>query len=195
MTEKCCPHDSCVVSALRGLRNGVYYGGKMRLIHSLIMTFLFRHDSFKNKLHHVFSLTYEHSKNLGIYVLIYKSICCILRNIFGKHKDIFPLIAGLIGSYIMWSTKNPVNQQMMLYLLSRNLLAITSFMNKFTKKVLPRKNEGFAITSIVCWGIVMYLFEKYPNSLQSSLFSSMDFLYNSSDITESWKDFIPFYIP
>ena len=190
-----CNHDSCITSAFRGLRNGIYYGAKIRFIHSLIMTFLFRQDTLKNKLKSIFTLTYEHSKNLGLYVFLYKSISCIIRNIIGKHHTLIPFIAGCIASYFMWSTKNPVNQQIMLYLLSRNILALTTFFDKKLKVVLPQKNSGFAVTSILCWGIVMYLFEKYPNSLQSSLFSSMDFLYNSSNFTESWRDFIPFYIP
>jgi hypothetical protein len=41
----------------------------------------------------------------------------------------------------------------------------------------------------------MFLFETKPNFLQPSLYDSMDFLYNTSDIIQSWKDFIPIYIP
>lgn len=190
----CCPHQNCIESSFRGLRNGLYYGARIRFIHSFIMTFLFKEDTLINKLKNVLSMTYEHSKNLGIFVFIYKSICCILRRILKKNYSWIPFIAGIIGSYVMWAKKTPVNSQMMLYLLSRNLLAITTFFEKQTSKIFPN-NEGFALSSILCWGVVMFLFEKYPNRLQSSLFSSMDFLYNTSNYTTSWKDYIPFYIP
>jgi peroxisomal membrane protein 4 len=190
-----CSHESCISSSFRGLRNGVYYGAKIRLIHSFIMTMLFRDDPLIVKLKTIFWLTYEHSKNLGIYVFIYKSLCCLIRRLFKKDYHWIPFIAGIIGSYFMWAKKTPVNSQLMLYLLSRNLLAITNFFNKQTDKLLPN-NGGFAISSILCWGVVMYLFERFPNKLQSSLFSSMDFLYNNSNlVSESWKDFVPFYIP
>lgn len=195
MSSDCvCPHDNCFISSLRGLRNGVYYGAKVRFVHSLVMTFLFKNDTFINKLKTIISLTYEHSRNLGLYVFIYKSVCCLLRKLFNKNYSFIPFVAGVIGSFFMWSTKTSVNQQIMLYLLSRNVLAISDMLSKYTSKVFPG-DSGFAATSILCWGLVMFLFEGYSSSLQPSLHSSMDFIYNSSNVTVSWKDFVPFYIP
>ena len=37
-----CPHDSWLLSVIRGFRNGVIYGAKIRFPHALVMTFLFR---------------------------------------------------------------------------------------------------------------------------------------------------------
>ena len=31
-----------LISILRGLRNGIYYGGKVRLVHSFVMMLLFK---------------------------------------------------------------------------------------------------------------------------------------------------------
>lgn len=31
-----------VIKVFKGLRNGVYYGGKVRLVHALVMTLLFK---------------------------------------------------------------------------------------------------------------------------------------------------------
>lgn len=31
-----------VISVLKGLRNGIYYGGKVRLVHSFVMMLLFK---------------------------------------------------------------------------------------------------------------------------------------------------------
>jgi len=36
------------MSSLRGARNGVYYGGKIRFMHAIVMTFLFK--KVKNKI-------------------------------------------------------------------------------------------------------------------------------------------------
>jgi peroxisomal membrane protein 4 len=45
------------------------------------------------------------------------------------------------------------------------------------------------------WGIIMFLFEYEPKSLQNSLKNSMDFIYKDSDEYNGWRDFIPLYIP
>jgi hypothetical protein len=38
-----CHHDStCFLSALRGARNGIYYGAKIRFMHAVVMTILFK---------------------------------------------------------------------------------------------------------------------------------------------------------
>lgn len=188
-----CNHSSCIQSSFRGLRNGIYYGAKVRFVHSLVMTLVFKNGSLEDKLKNIFSLTYEHSKNLGIYVFIYKSVCCILRKILKKDHHWIPFIAGIIGSLVMWSNNTPVNQQLMLYLLSRNLLACTYFIQDKINTMIPQ-GKTFPVASVLCWGVVMYLYENYPKNLQNSLFSSMNFLYNESNTTRSWKDFVPFYI-
>lgn len=209
-----CNHNSCIISSLRGLRNGLYYGAKIRFIHSFVMTFLFKEGSLYNKINHILSLTYEHSKTLGLYVFLYKSICCLFRKIFKSDFDLIPFIAGIIASYFMWRRKTPVTTQIMLYLLSRNLLTINTFFSHIFNKIFDRypiikyifnyksnindsnsDNTGFAITSVLVWGFVMYFFERYPNRVHSSLYSSMDYLYNNSNITNSWKDYIPLYMP
>ena len=37
----CCPHESCIIAALRGARQGLYYGGRIRIAHSIVMQLLF----------------------------------------------------------------------------------------------------------------------------------------------------------
>jgi peroxisomal membrane protein 4 len=187
-----CDHENCLISSFRGLRNGIYYGGKIRFVHSLVMTILFKQGHLKDKIKSIISLTWEHAFNLGMFVFIYKTIVCILRRVFRTKNKIINFIAGVVGSYFMWTKKTAVNQQIMLYLLSRNLLA---FANLFAEKYCPKFNYGFPIASMLVWGVVMFLFEYKPKSLQSSLYSSMDFIYKESNKLHSWKDFIPFYIP
>jgi peroxisomal membrane protein 4 len=189
--ENYCEHKNCVVSAFRGLRNGMYYGGKVRLIHSLVMTILFKDGSLKDKLKCIVKLTLEHAINLGLFVFIYKLTVCILKHLFKTKNKLVNFVAGLVGSYFMWTKRSPVNMQIMLYLLSRNILAIS---NMVAEKYFPNV-KGFQITSMIVWGVVMFLFESNPNSLQQSLASSMQFIYKDSDSGDSWRDFIPFYIP
>lgn len=188
-----CDHPSCLISSLKGLRNGLYYGGKIRFIHSLVMTILFRSGPLKDKIISILKLTWEHARNLGTFVFMYKSLVCILRHLFNSRSLIFNFIAGFFCSYFFLSREaSPVNMQIMLYLLSRNILAMS---NMISTNYLNNYN-GFTITSMTVWGIVMFLFEYNSKKLQGSLASSMDFIYKDSDRQyESILDFVPFYIP
>ena len=190
-SEKFCDHDSCIISSLRGLRNGLYYGGKIRFVHSLVNNLLFGTGDIPTRIKSILALTWEHARNLGLFVFIYKSIVCILKNLFKTRNKSVNFIAGLIGGFFVWSEKSQVNQQIMLYLLSRNILPIAKLLwNKYFSNI-----NGFAISSILVWGVVMYFFETIPNELQPSLTSSMNFIYNESNVYTSWKDFIPILIP
>lgn len=191
--ENLCDHPNCFFSALKGLRNGMYYGGKVRFVHSLVMTILFRQGSLRSKLTSIIKMTWEHARNLGIFVLLYKSLVCLLRHSFNSRNLIFNFIAGFICSYFTLSRENTaVNMQIMLYLLSRDILAVS---NMISNNYLNGWS-GFTLTSMTVWGIVMFLFEYNSKILQNSLTASMDFIYKESDRKyESILDLIPFYIP
>ena len=186
-----CDHDNCLLSSVRGLRNGLYYGGKIRFTHSLVMTLLFKEGSLYDKIKSIIELTLEHAINLGGFVFIYKLTCCILKNILKNDFKFINFIAGILGGFFIWARKTSVNQQIMLFLLSRNLLSGANIIcENYNINI-----DGFPLTSMLVWGIVMFLFEHKPNSLQGSLLSSMKFIYKESDNYSDWRDFIPFYIP
>ena len=187
-----CPHQNCLISAIRGARQGLYYGGKVRFAHSLVMQVLFGSGTLASKLKTSIQLSWQHGRNLGVFVFIYKLIQCLLSRLYGKVIPLFSFIAGIIGAYFVWSEKNSVNQQLCFYLLSRVLQGIAQSAQQ--ANYIPNK-PAFAYISVICWGLVMYLFEANKSSLQPSLESSMQFLYKDSDKTTGWRDFVPFYIP
>jgi len=164
----------------------------VRFAHSLVMQVLFGKGTIINKLKMSIQLSWQHGRNLGVFVFIYKLVQCFLSRAYGKVLPVFSFIAGIIGAYFVWSEKNSVNQQLCFYLLSRVLQGIAKSAQQVN--YLPNK-PSFAYISIICWGLVMYLFEANKSSLQPSLSSSMQFLYKDSDITRDWRDFVPFYIP
>jgi peroxisomal membrane protein 4 len=175
-----CEHQNCLISSINGFLNGMIYGGKVRIIHSLVMEILFsKTTSIFEKLKNIVKPTLEHSINLGIFVLIYKSSVCLIRRIFKTNDKITNFIAGIIGAYFIWAKRSSVNVQIMLYLLSRNLLAISTLLSN---KYFPEFSYGFSMVSMLVWGLVMYLFEAHPSALQSSLKQSMDFIYKYSDL-------------
>lgn len=175
-----CDHQNCLLSSMKGFFNGMIYGGKVRFIHSLVMEILFsKSSSIYEKLKNLIKPTLEHSINLGTFVFIYKTSVCLIKRILKTNTKIINLIAGIIGAYFIWSKKSSVNVQIMLYLLSRNLLAISTLLSN---NYFPEFTYGFNIVSMLVWGLVMYLFEAYPNALQSSLKQSMNFIYKESDL-------------
>lgn len=81
---------------------------------------------------------------------------------------------------------------MCFYLLSRIL---DGFAKKLIKAGIVPRISPFPFISIICWGMVMFLFESDKSVLQTSLTSSMTFLYKESDRVRGWRDFVPIYIP
>jgi|JI6StandDraft_1071083.scaffolds.fasta_scaffold566591_1 peroxisomal membrane protein 4 len=96
-----------IVSVLRGLRNGIYYGGKVRLVHAFVMMLLFKTIS-KSEIKNIFKLGYEHARNLGIFVFSYKALCIILAKIWGE-KPVNHFISGFIFGFFVFGKKTPVN--------------------------------------------------------------------------------------
>lgn len=179
-----CPHSSCFLSVVRGIRNGAVYGSKVRFPHALVMTFLFGSGSIQDKTRRVFKATYHHGRNLACFVGLYKTILCLMRHIRQKNSGINNLVAGAIGGGIMFGDGNsPVNSQINMYILSRitHGLARTAVNHGY---LFDFKN-AFTLYAAVCWGIVMYLFDYEKGTLQRSLISSMTYLYQDSN---SWPE-------
>ena len=66
-----------LLALFKGLRNGLEYGSKVRFVHSLVITLLFKKLNTK-ELYSIFKLALEHGRNLGIFVFAYKSSVLLL---------------------------------------------------------------------------------------------------------------------
>lgn len=184
---------------LKGLRNGIYYGGKVRLVHSLIMTILFK-DVNKHNLKQIVKMTLEHAKNLGKFVFLYKLTCILLEKVLGK-TSFNNFLSGFIWGYFVWGHKTPVNYQIVLYLFSRIMMALVEMIYYKAKGLSDTKSTKttrryYHIFTALIWGIVMWIFEVKKSALQASLASSMEFLYKDSDEElRDWRELVPFYVP
>lgn len=138
-------HD--ILAILRGTRNGIVYGAKLRFSHALVMSFLFRSGSIKSRWNGIMNATRQHATALGTFVFIYKTMLYLLKltrsSMLGNHKitttkhdinthshggDAF--VAGLVAGYFVFGRATPqaglnsINQQMVLYVFSRVVLAL-----------------------------------------------------------------------
>jgi len=194
------------LSVWRGFRNGLFYGTKIRLPHALVMTLLFRRSAnFRKMADPIAKLTWEHSKNLATFAGFYKLTLAIARLIrvrLGDKLQTPPgvpvtqldsfLAASLVGLCV-WGRYSSVNSQIVMYLMSRVIIALFKVAAK--KEIYPFNQFSFdqvyPYLASGTWGLVLWLYEYHPESLQASLFSSMDFLYHETNKWGSVEDFLP----
>lgn len=177
-----------ILAIIKGFRNGLVYGAKIRFPHALVMTLLFRAGPFKDNFKAILKLTYEHSRNLGIFVLLYKSLMAIQAKIAGLEQSHHSFVAGLIGGYFIWGNYTSVNYQIVLYLFARILIGLVKLFAKKHQIVAP--NQTYPVFAAIVWGIVMWLFRWEGDTLHPSLHASMHYLYNDSNHWNSLRNWI-----
>ncbi|KAF1944059.1 peroxisomal membrane protein 4 [Clathrospora elynae] len=203
-------HD--VLTLVKGVRNGIVYGSKVRFPHALVMIFLFRSGSLRSKTTLVYKATRQHARNLGLFALVYKSCMLLLRHTSptGKERHYDAFLAGLLGGYTVFgrTIHNSVSQQIVIYVAARVCLALAKL------AVQPRHvgsghgveggaggweliadgelrrsliRNGWPVFASLSWAMVMYIFRWHPESVQSSLRSSMSYIYVQSDEWDSLR--------
>ncbi|KAK7480426.1 hypothetical protein BaRGS_00028345 [Batillaria attramentaria] len=178
-----------LLAVIKGFRNGAVYGVKVRFPHALVMTFLFKSGSLQSKVETILEATFTHSKNLALFVLLYKSLTSLMASLQSKPEQYHSFLAALIGGYLVFGKYNKVNEQINLYLLSRILYALVKLAVK--RGYIPQPNRPvFPWFAALVWGIVLWLFEYEKDTLQPSLKSSMTYLYHDSNVWTSLKNFI-----
>jgi len=160
------------------------------------MIFLFRSGTFRQKLWLVFKATRQHAKNLAMFAVMYKSSMSLLRYTNGGkegHYDAF--FAGLVGGYTVFgrTIRSSVSQQIVIYVFARVCLAAGKLLvqpraldtpsgggfglipNDHLRKKI--QENGWVLFATLSWASVMYVFRWHPETLQSSLRSSMQYMW------------------
>ncbi|KAL1879132.1 hypothetical protein VTK73DRAFT_7251 [Phialemonium thermophilum] len=200
-------HD--ILAVVKGARNGAVYGTKVRFPHALVMIFLFRSGTFREKLWLVFRATRTHARNLAKFATIYKSTCLLLKHFGatpGKEGPYDTFVAGLLGGYVVFGRRSPrsgkissVNQQIVIYVFARVVLALAKLSVKpgHGLPLVSRPDVSAALTrhtwpvfASLSWASVMYLFRWHAAELQPSLRSSMTYIYANSDHWDSLQNFL-----
>ena len=74
------------------------------------MQLLFGTGDPVEKLKKAVVLSWQHGRNLGLFVFIYKLTLGCLTKLFGKRRNAFAFIAGIVGASIVWRERNVINQ-------------------------------------------------------------------------------------
>ncbi|XP_004687333.1 PREDICTED: peroxisomal membrane protein 4 [Condylura cristata] len=177
------------LAVLKGFRNGAVYGVKIRAPHALVMTFLFRSGSLREKLQAVLQATYTHSRNLACFVFVYKGLCALQSHMQGETYQAHSFLSAVIGGLLVFGDNNNINSQINMYLTSRVLFALGRL--AVEKGYIPEpKWDPFPLFTGLVWGLVMWLFEYHQATLQPSLQSSMTYLYKDSNVWHDISDFL-----
>ncbi|CAF0989550.1 unnamed protein product [Adineta steineri] len=177
------------LSLIKGLRQGIVYGGKVRFAHSLVQAFLFRHEPWSERIHFILQMTYLHAKNLGLFVFFYKTLRKIVASCFGISKSWRAFICAFIVGYFVFGERNSINEQIIFYLLARIVVGFARYAQKRTW--LPNtKRPVFPWFAAFVWGVVLWLFECHRETLQPSLTRSMVYLYENSNRWSSLNNFL-----
>ncbi|XP_071122027.1 peroxisomal membrane protein 4-like [Mytilus edulis] len=178
-----------VLSVVKGFRNGAVYGAKVRFPHSLVMAFLFKRESPKDMARGILEATFTHSKNLAMFVFLYKSLTSLMSWLQSEKVEFHSFMAAFVGGYLVFGRYNKVNEQINLYLLSRILYGLAKL--GVQKGYIPKpKHDTFPFFAAIVWGVVLWMFEYHKDTLQPSLKSSMTYLYHDSNQWNSFKNFL-----
>ncbi|OAX44858.1 peroxisomal membrane protein 4 [Rhizopogon vinicolor AM-OR11-026] len=186
-------HDYLAI--VKGARNGFVYGVKVRFPHALIMAILFGRGDWKSRLLVIYKATKQHALNLAKFVSLYKILLLLQRKANGgKQRSADTFVAGLLGGYVVFGDRSAVNEQIVLYVVSR---VIASFIPRagapYSKapadisvvRPIPPDPRYFSFFAALSWGTVMWLFQNHGEAIQPGMFNSMTYLYRDSEV---WRD-------
>lgn len=194
------------LAVLKSARNGAVYGAKVRFPHALVMIFLFRSGTVQEKLKLIFRATRTHAMNLAKYASIYKITMLLLKYMGsepGKEGTYDTFFAGLLGGYVVFGRRSKrghvssVSKQIVIFIFARVCLSLAELAirpsvgiirnNELSKKI---GHDAWPIFASLSWASVMWLFRWYPETLQTGLRSSMDYIYVQSDTWDSLRTFL-----
>jgi peroxisomal membrane protein 4 len=199
-------HD--LLALVKGARNGAVYGAKVRFPHALVMVFMFRSGTFRQKVDLVLRATRTHASNLARFAVIYKTIGYLLKHYGatpGKEGTYDTFVAGLVGGYFVFGGRSKsgkissVSQQIVIYVFARVCLALARLAVKpghgfpvVSNQPLSGQISHYAwpVFAATSWAMVMHLFRYHPEDLQPSLRSSMTYIYQDSDQWDGLRNFI-----
>ncbi|KAK7729528.1 mitochondrial ornithine carrier protein [Botryosphaeria dothidea] len=176
-------HDA--LTLVKGVRNGIVYGSKVRFPHALVL---------RTKAKLVLKATRMHARNLGLFALVYKSTMLLLRRTNGKEGRYDAFLAGLAGGYTVFgrTIHSSVSQQIVIYVFARVVLAYAKLLVQpkgdakgghhhhgrsgggggweiISDPVLAAKvrDNGWTVFASVSWALVIYEQSDHWDSLRT----------------------------
>eukprot|EP00667_Euglena_gracilis_P017680 EG_transcript_18667 len=173
------PDYHAVLSVVKGFRNGMVYGTKVRFTNALVMALLFGSGRLLPRLWRVVDATKSHAVRLGTHVAIVKATLVLLSVLQGGPTPRQALVGGFIGGWIVWGDESPLAEQVNLYLMSRVLLGLVRLLQKQAGHSTPP--HSFRLFAAIVWALSAGLFFTDASLYPSGLSLSMEYLYRDSE--------------
>ncbi|CZS89406.1 related to peroxisomal membrane protein 4 [Rhynchosporium agropyri] len=187
------PKYADYLAVVKAARNGAVYGAKVRFPHALVMIFLFRSGTVREKVALILRATKTHAQNLAKYATVYKLTMLALKNLGntpGKEGVYDTFFAGLLGGYLVFGRRSrrghisSVSKQIVVFVFARVCLSLAELSIKPSVGIIKDSalskrigHDAWPVFAALSWGSVMWLFRWYPETVQSGLRSSMDYIY------------------
>lgn len=177
-----------LLDAIKGFRNGLVYGARIRFPHALVLNLVWSNAPYRVMARKIYEATKRHSLSLGCSGLIFSLLRAILRKLQGEARPWHAALAGFLIGALFWGDLSPVTVQMSMYILSRLLSGL--FFILAQKYGVKLSSKAFRIYSGVLWMFVMPLFLYYGDAMQSSMRSSMKYIYEDNEKYSTWYDLL-----
>jgi peroxisomal membrane protein 4 len=110
----------------------------------------------------------------------------------GKSRKFDTFFAGLIGGYLVFGDRTAINEQVVLYVVSRVVATLIPRAypvppGTTAVRPIPPSPKHFSVFAALAWGAVMYLFAEKGHTIQPGMFNSMTYLYNDSNHWDSLR--------
>lgn len=84
----------------------------MRFAHSVVQSILFGRGNTQDRIRFIYRSTRDHSFNLMKFASLYKLIMISFRRTnAGKERSLDSFVAGLVGGWVVFGERTPVNEQ------------------------------------------------------------------------------------
>ena len=71
-------------------------------------------SSLQSKMQAILEATFTHSKNLALFVLLYKSLTSLMASLQSQPYQFHSFVAAFLGGYLVFGRYNKVNEQVIL---------------------------------------------------------------------------------
>ena len=182
---------SLLLDALATVRNGIVYGVKLRAPHTFVLQMVWSKGSWYSVWEKIRDMTRQHAGNLAMAGVIFKLGTMLLRLAQGGGKANAPwhhALMGGIAGFLVWGEASQVNVQVNMYMFSRVISALVlMLLERKMASLSPEAQHilkggmGYRLLSATIWGLALWLFFNHESQVQSSLRSSMQFIYKDGD--------------
>lgn len=173
--------------ALKGFRNGVVYGTRVRAPHALVLNLVWSKSPYSAMPAKIFKVTKTHALGLGYSAALYAVVRGLLRWAQGTTHMWHNALAGFLIGVCFWGdASNGVHIQMMMYILARLICAI---FHLITAKLAVRvPSYAYRVYMGGLWSLVILFLVYSPEKLQSSMTQSLQYIFQESGKFSSWYD-------